>query len=259
MTFKTMDQIKKMREAGLLLWNTHLIASRYVSPGITTKEIDLEIENFIIKNKAIPMFKGVPGKAPYPAASCISVNEQVVHGIPSNRKLIEGDIVSIDIGVKLQGWCADSAITYPVGTIGEKNAQLLMVTENALRESITLLKTQYKWSRIVKTTSERILKAGFSIVEQFGGHAIGKEMWELPPIPNYYSEKHPEIFIKPGLVMAIEPMVNTGTKEIETLQDHWTIITKDKLPSAHFEHTVAITENGPVVLTCGPNNEGWAM
>jgi methionyl aminopeptidase len=259
MNLKEPDQIKKMREAGLLLWETHKLASQLISPEVSTKEINLEIENFILTRKAIPMFKGVPGKVPYPAASCISINEQVVHGIPSERKLKEGDIVSIDIGVKLNGWCADAAITYPVGIINKKLQSLLTVTENALRESIILLGTKSRWSIIVKKTSENIQKAGFSIVEELVGHAIGKDMWESPQVPNYYDQRNPDFRIKPGLVLAIEPMVNVGSKEVETLQDHWTIVTKDKLPSAHFEHTVAITDNGPVVLTCGSNGEGWAM
>jgi methionyl aminopeptidase len=259
MNLKEPDQIKKMRESGLLLWETHKLASQLVSIGVTTKEIDLEIDNFIIKNKAIPLFKGVPGKVPYPAASCISVNEEVVHGIPSGRKLKQGDIVSIDIGVKLNGWCADSAVTYPVGIIDDKTKLLLAVTENALRESIAFLATKSKWSLIVKKTAEHVKKAGFSIVEDLEGHAIGKSMWEAPQIPNYYDQRNPDFRIKKGLVLAIEPMINMGTKEVETLQDHWTIVTKDKLPSAHFEHTIAITDAGLVVLTCGPNGEGWAM
>jgi methionyl aminopeptidase len=259
MNLKEPDQIKKMREAGLLLWETHQVASRLAIPDISTKEIDREIENFILTHKAIPMFKGVPGKVPYPAATCISINEQVVHGIPSDRKLKNGDIVSFDIGLKLNGWCADAAVTYPVGAIDERVRMLLTITENALRESISLLGTETKWSLIVKKTSRHIEKAGFSIVEDLVGHAIGREMWEKPQVPNYYSRNNPDFRIKPGLVLAIEPMVNMGTKEVETLPDYWTIVTKDNLPSAHFEHTIAVTDNGPVVLTCGPDGEGWAV
>ncbi len=259
MNLKEPEQIKKMREAGLLLWETHQVASRLAIPDISTKEIDREIENFILTHKAIPMFKGVPGKVPYPAASCISINEQVVHGIPSDRKLKNGDIVSIDIGLKLNGWCADSAVTYPIGIIDNRVKALVTATENALRESIFLLGTETKWSLIVKKTSGHITKAGFSIVEDLVGHAIGKEMWEQPQVPNYYSRRNPDFRIKPGLVLAIEPMINMGTKEVEILPDYWTVVTKDNLPSAHFEHTIAVTDTGPAVLTCGPDGEGWAM
>jgi methionyl aminopeptidase len=256
---KTDDQIKRMRETGLLLWETHSVASRLIMAGITTKQINAEIEHYILKHNAIPLFKGVPGKTPYPAGSCISVNDEVVHGIPSDKTLNNGDIVGIDIGVKLNGWCADAAVTYPVGNVSDRVKALLSVTENALRESIQLLGKKSKWSLIVKKTSERVIGAGFSIVEELVGHGIGREMWEAPQIPNYYSERNSDFRIRPGLVIAVEPMINAGTKEVATQEDHWTIVTKDGQPSAHFEHTIAITEHGPVVLTCGPNGEGWGM
>lgn len=259
MNLKTPDQIRAMRRAGLLLWHTHSVAAKLVGEGITTKEIDRAVEDYIVSHKAIPMFKGVPGRVPYPAASCISVNEQVVHGIPSVRKLKRGDIVSIDIGVKLDGWCADAAVTYPVGEIDSSKAKLLQVTEDALRQSITLLATKTRWSQVVRKTSRRIEAAGFSIVTELVGHAIGREMWERPQVPNDCSPRNPDFRIKPGLVLAIEPMINMGAPQVETLEDHWTVVTVDGKPSAHFEHTVAVTEGGPVVLTCGPDGEGWAM
>jgi methionyl aminopeptidase len=259
MNIKTSDQIKRMRESGILLWETHQVASKMIGEGITTKEIDTEVENYILKHNAIPLFKGVPGVVPYPASTCISINEEVVHGIPSKRKICAGDIVSVDIGVKYNGWSADAAVTHKVGTITKKVQSLLDITEGALRESIDLLGTKSKWSLIVKKTSAHVENAGFSIVEELVGHAIGKEMWESPQVPNYYHPGNPDFRIKPGLVIAIEPMINIGTKEVKTLSDHWTIVTEDGLQSAHFEHTVAITEHGPIVLTCGPNGEGWAM
>jgi methionyl aminopeptidase len=259
---RTSDQLKFMRDAGLLLWHAHQVAAKLVTPGITTREIDAEIDNYIHTHHAIALFKGVPscgGLVAYPAASCISVNEEVVHGIPSSRRLNAGDIVSIDIGVELNGWCADAAATYAVGSIDADTARLLEVTESALRQSISLLSTKSKWSLVVKKTAQRIHRAGFSIVEELVGHSIGQEMWEHPQVPNHYDQANPDFRLRPGLVLAIEPMVNMGTKDIRLLDDHWTYVTADGMPSAHFEHSVAITEHGPLVLTNGPSGEGWAM
>lgn len=264
MSIKSSEQIKRMRDAGLLLWEMHKIAKSIVDVGITTKEIDAEVDAFIKSKNALPLFKGVPssvaGKPPFPASTCISINEQVVHGIPSERKLLAGDIVSIDIGVKFNGWSADAAVTYPVGEIkSEKVINLLRITENCLKMDIELLRTKTKWSKVVKQSSSMVHQAGFSIVEELVGHAIGKEMWELPQVPNHFPDPKNDFKIRVGMVLAIEPMINMGEKGVLFKEDGWTCITKDNLPSAHFEHTVAITENGPEVLTCGPNGEGWAM
>ena len=259
MNLRTSYEIKKMREAGLILWKTHQKAKQYVEKGITTREIDKEIECYIKSKNALALFKGVPGKVPYPASSCISINEQVVHGIPSDYKLSEGDLVSIDIGIKYQGWCADSAVTYKIGNISKQCLELSEVTEHYLRQTIQLLSAKSHWSSIVRETSKRVTELGFSIVEDLVGHAIGKDMWEPPQVPNFFSKRIPDFNIKPGLVLAIEPMINLGKKQVKILQDGWTIVTEDSLPSAHFEHTVAITNDGPTVLTCGPDNEGWAM
>ncbi len=259
MGLKSKDEIRKMREAGLLLWRAHMVAAGMVEAGVTTGAIDKAVEDFIVENQGIPMFKGVPGKVPYSAATCMSVNEVVVHGIPSDRKLSAGDIVGIDIGVKLDGWCADAAVTHPVGRISPELEKLIQTTEDCLRQAILLLGTKTRWSHIAKKLEKRARNAGFSVIEVLVGHAIGREMWEKPQVPNYYSEAGPDFRIKPGLVLAIEPMINMGGKEVVTLDDYWTIVTRDGKPSAHFEHTVAVTEDGPQVLTCGPNGEGWAM
>lgn len=264
MNIKSSEQIKRMREAGLLLWEAHKIAKSLICVGITTKEIDAEVDAFIRSKNAIPLFKGVPsivsGKPRYPASTCISINEQVVHGIPSERKLSAGDIVSIDIGVKYNGWSSDAAVTHPVGeTVSAQVNNLLRVTESCLRMDIELLKTKSMWSKVVKHSSNLIHQAGFSIVEELVGHAIGKEMWESPQIPNHIPNPKDDFKIRVGMVLAIEPMINMGKKSVILLEDGWTYVTEDKLPSAHFEHTVAITEKGPEVLSCGPNGEGWAM
>lgn len=255
MKLKTPEQIKYMREAGLLLWETHQVAFKALAAGITTAELNGEIEEYISRRHAIPLFKGVPGVIPFPAAACISVNEEVVHGIPSSRTLRDGDIVSIDIGVKVKGWCADSAATYAVGSIDASVQALVNATEQMLREAIELLESTSRWSLIARKISRHTERAGFSIVEELVGHGIGANLWEKPQVPNFYSPHFPDFRIKPGLVIAIEPMVNMGTKQVRTAADGWTIVTRDGRPSAHFEHTVAITDDGPVVLTCGPNGE----
>ena len=259
MTIKSDKEISKMRLSGLVLWKAHQKAKDLVQEGISTNEIDYTVEKYILSQGAIPLFKGVPGKVPYPASTCISINEEVVHGIPSNRKLANGDIVSIDIGVKLDGWCADAATTLPVGNISIEKRRLLTETENALRLAIKQLAVKSRWSFIVKKMQKAIESKGFSIIEELVGHGIGREMWEHPQIPNYFNKRNEDFPIRQGATLAIEPMVNMGDKGIRLKNDHWTIITSDGKPSVHFEHTVAITNDGPFVLTCGPNGEGWAM
>ncbi len=259
MIIKTENEIQRMRDAGLVLWEVHQTAKKLVKAGITTGEIDQEVENRIRSLGAVPLFKGVPGEVPYPACACISVNEEVVHGIPSNRKLQSGDIVSIDIGVKYKGWCADSAVTLPVGEISEEKKALLDATEDALRLAISMLRPEISWNTIAVNMQKRIEARGYSIVRELVGHGIGKSMWEDPQIPNYYVNNINTFKVKKGATLAIEPMLNMGKKEIETQNDHWTIVTADRKPSAHFEHTVAVTEKGPYVLTSGPDSEGWAM
>ncbi len=259
MTIKSDKEILKMREAGLVLWEAHQKAKELIKEGTTTYEIDNAVEKWILSKGAVPLFKGVPGKIPYPAATCISINEEVVHGIPSDRKLVAGDIVSIDIGVKLGDWCSDAATTLAVGDISDEKRRLLAETENALRFAIKQLGVKSRWSLIVKKMQKKIESKGFSIIEDLVGHGIGREMWEHPQIPNFFSHQNEDFRIRQGAVLAIEPMVNMGRKEIKVKNDHWTIVTEDGKPSAHFEHTVAISHRGPVVLTCGPNGEGWAM
>ncbi|MBL6992046.1 MAG: type I methionyl aminopeptidase [Bacteriovoracaceae bacterium] len=255
---KTKDQIKRMRESGLIVWEAHSAVSKMIEPGVTTRELDAVIEDLIIQRKAIPLFKGVPGVTPYPNASCISINEEVVHGIPSNRKLSEGDVVSIDIGVKFNNWCGDSAVTYPVGQIDPDLSRLLTLTEDILRQAIIDIAKQKYWRFVARDMSKTAHDNGFSVVDALVGHNIGKQMWEGPQIPNFYDEKI-DFKLQKGMVMAIEPMINVGTKEVKTLDDGWTIVTADGKVSAHFEHTVAFTDDGPKVLTMGPACQGWSL
>jgi methionyl aminopeptidase len=259
MTIKTEKEINMMRKAGLILWQAHQKAKELVLPGTVTKEIDSVVEDYIFSQKAKPLFKGVPGKIPYPASACISINEEIVHGIPSTRKLVNGDIVSIDIGVKLGEWCADAAVTWPVGQISEDKMRLIQKTEEILRYAIHALAKKTKWSHIARKMQSKAESSNLSVVRNLVGHGIGKSLWEHPQIPNYYDRNLEDFRFPKGAVFAIEPMITLGCSENRLLNDHWTIVTKDRSPSAHFEHSVAITANGPQVLTCGPNGEGWAM
>lgn len=259
---KTDKEIALMRQAGLLVWQAHQVARELVKPGIATSEIDKAVEQFIEENKAIPLFKGVPGKVPFPAVTCISVNEQIVHGIPGPRVLKEGDVISVDIGIKRNGWCGDAAVTHPVGNIDPKVQHLLDVTEGSLRMAIELIPKRQRWSQIAKEMEEYIKDEKLSVVEGLVGHSIGREMWEGLQVPNYYTrqyEQQGDFELKPGIVIAIEPMVNMGTKRVKILSDHWTISTQDGLPSAHFEHTIAITRKGVQVLTAGPDGKAWSV
>jgi methionyl aminopeptidase len=247
-----------MRKAGLLVWQAHQLAAPMVKPGVTTGEIDAAIEKFFSEQGAIPLFKGVPGKVPFPAVTCISVNDEVVHGIPGKRVLREGDVVSIDTGCKFDGWCGDAAITHAVGKVTPEVQRLLEVTRGVLMLAIDLVGKKSKWSEVAAEMGKYVRDAGFAVVESFVGHGIGREMHEDPQVPNFVSpqlRRNGDFALEPGLVIAVEPMVNMGTKHVRSLPDHWTQATQDGKPSAHFEHTIAIGDDGPIVLTAGPNGE----
>ena len=248
-------EIALMRKAGLLVWEAHQVAAAMVKPGVTTGEIDAAVEKFFLEKGAEPLFKGVPGYVPFPAVTCMSVNEEVVHGIPGKRKLVEGDIVSIDTGCRLNGWCGDAAVTHAVGGISPELQKLLDVTQGVLDLAIELMYEKVLWSEVAAEMAAYVGDNGFSVVEAFVGHGIGREMHEDPQVPNFANKqfrRNSDFRIVPGLVIAIEPMVNIGTKRVRTHSDHWTQITVDKKPSAHFEHTVAMTDAGPFALTAGP-------
>ena len=247
-----------MRRAGLLVWEAHQLISQSVKPGVTTKQIDDSVDDLFAKHNAIPLFKGYPGEVPFPASTCTSVNEQVVHGIPSDRALREGDIISVDTGCKVGGWCGDSAMTYTVGEISSDAKKLLEVTRQTLQLAIQLFGTKKKWSEVAIELEKYVLGEGFSVIEAFVGHGVGRDMHEPPQAPNFCSEKllkEEDFELQPGLVIAIEPMVSAGTKEVECLKDKWTQVTKDRSLSAHFEHTVALTDSGPIRLTAEPGSE----
>lgn len=251
-----------MRKAGLVVWQAHQIAARLMQPGRSTAEIDAAVDRYFTKCDVRPLFKNHPnparGKPPFPAVTCMSINDQVVHGIPNNRPLREGDIVSIDTGCKLNGWCGDAAITHPIGIVSPEVRKLLDVTLATLHLAIDLMYTKSFWSEIAEEMFMYVADNGFTTVECFVGHGIGRQMHQDPQVPNFVNRSlrgSGDFRIEPGLVIAVEPMVNAGTKKVKLLPDHWTQSTKDGKPSAHFEHTVAITKGGPVRLTGPPTKD----
>ncbi|MFC1596633.1 type I methionyl aminopeptidase [Planctomycetota bacterium] len=251
-------EIAMLRKAGLLVWHAHRMIEPLLRPGVTTAEIDAAVEEFFHEHQARPLFKGVPGKVPFPAVTCISINEEVVHGIPGPRKLVEGDIVSIDTGCKLNGWCGDAAMTHPIGRVDAQAQRLLDVTRGTLDLAIEMMGKRTHWSEVAGEMETYVINHGFTVVESFVGHGIGREMHEDPQVPNFVSDqlrRGGDFRLEPGLVIAVEPMVNIGTKKVRVLKDHWTQVTTDGRPSAHFEHTIAMTESGPYVLTAGPDQE----
>lgn len=252
-TLKSRREIELMRAAGQLVARAHQLAAGMIQPGVTTGEIDAAIEALFREHQAEPLFKGVPGKVPFPCVTCISVNEQVVHGIPGNAPLRAGDIVSLDTGCRLGGWCGDAAWTYAVGEIDSESRRLMDTGEEILATAIDGLREERYWSNIARRMMAVARRERFSLVEQFVGHGIGRKMHEWPQAPNTLQRglAVEDFEIVPGLVLAIEPMLNAGTHKIRILKDHWTAVTADGKRSVHFEHTVAVTSDGPVLLTEG--------
>ncbi|MGI6450861.1 MAG: type I methionyl aminopeptidase [Desulfitobacteriia bacterium] len=242
---KSKDQLELMRQAGRIVAEVLEIMREMVKPGVTTEELDKAAEQHIRKCNAIPAFKGYNG---FPASLCTSVNEEVVHGIPGLRALKNGDIISIDCGAIYKGYVGDAAITLPVGEISTELANLLAVTSKSLELGIVQARKGKRLQDISYAIQSYVEKNGMSVVRDYVGHGIGRKMHEEPQIPNFGKPgRGPRLEI--GMALAIEPMVNLGSYQVETLEDHWTVVTKDRRASAHFEHTVAITENGPEILT----------
>ncbi|MFD2216898.1 MULTISPECIES: type I methionyl aminopeptidase [Bacillaceae] len=242
---KTQRELEIMREAGRIVALTHQELIKHIKPGVTTKELDVIAEKFIRAHDAIPSFKGYNG---FRGSICASVNEELVHGIPGDRVLNDGDIISIDIGAKYNGYHGDSAWTYPVGKISDEAQRLLDVTEESLFRGLKEAKPGDRLSNISHAIQTYVEEHGFSVVREYVGHGVGQELHEDPQIPHYGPpNKGPRL--KPGMVLAIEPMVNAGTRYVRTLEDDWTVVTVDGKYCAHFEHTIAITEDGFEILT----------
>ncbi len=245
-TIKSRDEIQVMAEANRIVAEVLVMLERVVEPGITTFELDQMAEELCHKRKALPAFKGYRG---FPGSLCVSINEEVVHGIPSRkRRLKKGDIISVDFGTLYRGYYGDSAVTIPVGRISGEKEKLLKVTEESLSKAIDEVRIGNRISDVSAAVQVHVEKNGFSIVRQFVGHGIGMLLHEGPEIPNFVQEG-PSPRLLEGMVLAIEPMVNIGTYQVKVLRDNWTVITSDKKSSAHFEHSVAVTKDGPLVLS----------
>ena len=242
---RTKEEIEKIRRAGRIVAEVLRDLRQMAQPGVTTRELDRYAEAKIRARGGIPTFKGYRG---FPASICTSINEEVVHGIPSDRKLQAGDIVGIDCGVTLDGYVADAAITVPVGEVSEELQRLSRVTEEALYRAIAQARVGNRLYDISYAVQSYAEAHGYSVVRDFCGHGVGRQMHEDPQVPNFGTPGR-GLRLRPGLVLAIEPMLNMGTYEVEIAEDGWTVRTVDRKPSAHFEHTIAITERGPIILT----------
>ena len=234
-----------MSVSGKMVAEILLEIKERIRPGVTTQELDQQAARLALKKKAKPAFKGYNG---YPFSLCVSVNEEVVHGFPSKRKLLEGDIVSLDFGIYCNGYYGDAALTQPVGPVSPQAERLIRVTRESLFKGLEEVRAGKRLGDISAAIQNHVEYHGYSVVRQFVGHGIGKGLHEDPQVPNF-GEAGRGILLKPGMVLAIEPMVNVGGSEVELAADGWTAVTRDRSLSAHFEHTVAITENGCRILT----------
>jgi len=243
---RSQREIEKIRRAGLIVAEILERLREHVQPGVSTWDLNALSEELAHRHKAKPAFKGYHG---YPYALCTSVNEEVVHGMPSKQRLLlEGDLISLDFGVVLEGYYGDAAITVPVGQVSAKARELCRVTEDALYEGIRQIHPKNRLSDISHAIQRYVEARGFSVVREFVGHGIGQHLHESPQIPNFGPAGR-GVLLNPGMVFAIEPMINEGGAEVEILQDQWTAVTVDRKLSAHFEHTVVVTANEPDILT----------
>jgi len=247
-TLKSAHELALMREAGRIVAEVLAGIREAVTPGVTTADLEAIADEVIVgKYQAIPSFKGYRG---FPGMVCASVNEEIVHGIPGNRVLHEGDIVSVDVGVIYKGYHGDSAITVGVGQIDADSQRLMDVTAESLRIGIEAAKPGNWTTDISKAVQAHVESQGYSVVREYTGHGIGRQMHEDPQIPNYFEPRiGGRVRLRPGMTFALEPMVNIGDWKTRVLGDHWTVVTADGTRSAHFEHTVAVTKNGPEIMT----------
>jgi methionyl aminopeptidase len=250
---KNAAELERMRRSGLLVWKILQDLAKLVEEGVTTHDLEVAAERMIKDAGAKPAFKGYYTEAAgskFPFVLCTSVNDEIVHGMPSaKRKLRKGDIVSIDTGVQLDGYFGDSALTVPVGEVSEQTKNLLRVTQESLEQAISQVRNGNRLFDISGAVQKHVEANGFSIVREMVGHGIGTHLHEEPQVPNYIDRKNENPRLREGMVLAIEPMVNAGGPDMKTKADRWTAVTKDGSNSAHFEHTVAVTSNGPWVLT----------
>lgn len=253
---KTKNEIEKMRAAGRIVRQVHEMCREMCKPGVTTRQIDEAADVLIREKGGIGLFKNYPSYRAgegFPAHLCISVNDVVVHGIADDRPIEDGDVVGIDCGVKFDGWCGDAANTILVGDVVEETRNMCEATEHCLQIAIDQIKPGKRWSQIARLMQKYAEDRGYGVVKDFVGHGIGSNMHEEPKVPNFVSRDllKNDILLREGIVLAIEPMLNLGTQEVKTLGDGWTVVTLDGKPSAHYEHTVAVTATGSDVLTDG--------
>ncbi len=254
-TLRSQREIELMRKAGTVVADVLSKLKEIAEPGVTTGHLDRVAEQMTAGAGAQALFKGVRSaltQTPFPGSICASVNAQVVHGIPSDRvKLKNGDVLSVDYGVRLDGYCADAAVTIGIGEVSEDKRSLMEVTKQVLDTAIAKAAPNVKWSQVASEMQDHAESAGFSVVKDFVGHGIGRKMHEEPKVPNFVSDEllADDIVLAEGMILAVEPMINAGSSDVRTLKNGWTVVTKDGKCSAHFEHTIAIVENGCEVLT----------
>ncbi|MBN2376101.1 MAG: type I methionyl aminopeptidase [Sedimentisphaerales bacterium] len=251
---RTNKEIELIRAAGSVVGRILKKLREFADVGVTTAQLAEISDQMIADAGGIPLFKGVKNPAAnfdFPASICTSINEQVVHGIPDSRKLENGDIISIDCGVKLKGYCGDAAITVTIGQVEPEILRLVDVTRQVLGIAVENAQPGMYWSQVARLMQDHAEKAGYGVVRDYVGHGIGRKMHEDPKLPNFVSNEllRNDFRLRKGMILAVEPMVNLGTWKVKVLDDGWTVVTSDHKPSAHFEHTIAITENGADVLT----------
>jgi methionyl aminopeptidase len=247
-SIKNEQEFAAMRRAGRIVAEVLAWAGSGIRPGMTLAEIDAECDRIIRSRGGTPEFKGYRG---YPASTCLSVNEQVVHGIPTRRKLVEGDIVGIDVGARIDGYVGDAAVTVPVGRVSKEAQRLIDTCRECLDRAVAVCGPGARLTKIGEAVQSHAESRGYSLVREYAGHGIGRKMHEEPSVPNYVDAdvRRHDLALKPGMAICIEPMVNQGGPEVRTLEDGWTVVTRDGKLSAHFEHTVAIRDTGAEVLT----------
>jgi methionyl aminopeptidase len=243
---KSRTELEKMRKAGIITGNALHYGGQSIKVGMSTHELDKIIHDYIVKNGAKPSFLGYGG---FPGSACISINNEVIHGIPSKKRIIrDGDIVSIDVGAYIDGFHGDSAYTFPVGNVPEETLQLLKVTQESLYKGIEQAVVGNRIGDISNAVEEHCVSYGYGVVKSYVGHGVGRNLHESPEVPNFGKAGHGPRLVS-GMTIAIEPMINAVGEDIKVLSDGWTVLTKSGSPSAHFEHTVAVTPDGPVILT----------
>lgn len=243
---KSKSELEKMRKAGIITANALHYGGQQIKVGMSTYELDKIIHDYIVKNGAKPSFLGYGG---FPGSACISINDEVIHGIPSKKRIIhDGDIVSIDVGAYIDGFHGDSAFTFPVGNVPEETLQLLKVTNESLYLGIEQAVAGNRIGDISHAVEEHCTSYGYGIVKQYVGHGVGKDLHESPEVPNFGRAGHGPRLVA-GMTIAIEPMINAVGEDVKVLSDGWTVLTRSGSPSAHFEHTIAVTPDGPVILT----------